>query len=739
MTKLRFATRLKCSTAITGALALLAASAAAVEARAADQPAGPVSQGQAAPAQKDGETAPGEIVVTAERRSERLQNVPISIAVMTGAKLDSNTASGTSEALTGVAGVSITANTQNGSNMVEIRGVSAGDANFGGAATVGFYIDSLPFGFVRTAIAPNLDAYDLDRVEVLRGPQGTLYGASASNGVVRVLTHDPDLDQFEVKFRTSLSDTYNGGDSYRDDLAVNVPLIKDQLAARLVFGYDSLGGWISQPGYKDANSSIVQDFRGRVRYQPTDHLTLDLTIWQDSNLQNAASSAYSPYFNSEPHKDPDTATTDTYGLHLAYDFSTFSVSLASSLVQYKSDGSNDYDNGFGGGYPGLFVHSTWRSDVSSSEINLHSTTDGDWRWSAGAIYRDGTDRTFFGYGFYASPGSLFSDSTDQDTSQSYAVFGEVTRLLFDKQVEVTGGLRFFHDQVTTLDPTGVVPGIASETSQKVSPRAVLTWHPNPNLSYYASYSEGFRSGYPQLISVVQASLPAVFPAAKPDNLENYEIGAKGNIFHNTTFDAAVYYIDWQSVQQAIKVPLYPLGAGTSPTYTTGIINAQSASGAGVDLSITTQPIEGLRLTGGVDYNGLGMDSDVDSAGGVLYYKGDRLDLSPAITANANLQYSFPLFSNLRGRFEFGGNYTSKQTDRTISPGVPLYVHSGDDVTVLNTSFSIVQSGRWTWTAYINNLNNFTGVVAPSNIANLFPNWDSRMRPRTIGMQFEVHY
>ena len=105
------------------------------------------------------------------------------------------------------------------------------------AALVGYYLDSVPFSLVKSAIAPDFDAYDLQRVEVLRGPQGTLYGANSENGLVRVLTNDADLNNYEFKARSSVSSTDGGGGNYRGDMAVNVPLVDGKLAARLVLGY----------------------------------------------------------------------------------------------------------------------------------------------------------------------------------------------------------------------------------------------------------------------------------------------------------------------------------------------------------------------------------------------------------------------------------------------------------------------------------------------------------------------
>ena len=164
-----------------------------------------------------------ELVVTAQKREERLQNVPISISVLSGAALDKQS-SGVAEALSQVAGVSLSASGMAGGGQVTIRGVSANFPLLGGSSTSAYYIDAIPFGFVKSAIAPDASAYDMQRIEVLRGPQGTLYGASALNGVVRLLTTDPDLEKLEFKGRANVSNTERGDPSYGGDVAVNVPL-----------------------------------------------------------------------------------------------------------------------------------------------------------------------------------------------------------------------------------------------------------------------------------------------------------------------------------------------------------------------------------------------------------------------------------------------------------------------------------------------------------------------------------
>ena len=148
-----------------------------------------------------------EIVVTAQKREQRLQDVPIGITVMRGSTLDNSSAVSFLDALGSVPGVAITgtqnAAFQGGGAQLSIRGVTASAPSLAGTSPVAYYLDGVPFGLVKSAVVPDLAPYDLDRVEVLRGPQGTLYGASAEDGVVRVITSRADLHNFDIKTRVS--------------------------------------------------------------------------------------------------------------------------------------------------------------------------------------------------------------------------------------------------------------------------------------------------------------------------------------------------------------------------------------------------------------------------------------------------------------------------------------------------------------------------------------------------------
>ena len=220
-----------------------------------------------------------EVIVTAQKRAERLQDVPISISVLGAQDLDRSTLSGVTEALNLVPGVSANVGVQGGGTQITIRGVGASEPLFNGSSPIGYYLDSAPFGLVKTAILPDSDIYDLERVEVLRGPQGTLYGANAENGLVRVLTNDANLDQFQLKSRATVSNTEDGGGNYWGDVAVNVPLIEGKLAIRGVVDYTNSSGWINSPVDTHVNDSELRTFRLKINAQPTDQLSIGLSAW----------------------------------------------------------------------------------------------------------------------------------------------------------------------------------------------------------------------------------------------------------------------------------------------------------------------------------------------------------------------------------------------------------------------------------------------------------------------------
>lgn len=669
-----------------------------------------------------------EIIVTAQKRQERLQDVPISITALSGADLDRSTVEGVTAALRRVPGIAANI-PRNGGTQLTVRGVSANQMFASGSTAIAYYLDSIPFGLVRAAIVPDASAYDLERVEALRGPQGTLYGASALNGVVRVLTKDANPDAFEFKARTSVSATDDGDESYRGDFAVNVPIIDDKLAARAVIGYQDVGGWADRPNKENANDGEIGSARLKINAQPTEQLSIGLLAW-----------LYRYDFNGLPTSDDDDRQAalvdepvknefDAYSLKVGYDVGSVSVTSMTSYLDYLNFSTLDL----------IVINVPLRFDtdvtsqIFSEELILSSTGEGPWRWSAGGIYREGEDRratTQHPYGVYTL--APFFDQSDKSTS--FAVFGELTRTLFDHRLELTAGLRYFEDKVKSWEnynPQGLPLIRTEEKFDAVTPRAVVTWHVNDALTMYASYAEGFRSGFDQSAAVKRSN--PQFPPMDADTLTNYEMGAKGNLAAGRfNYEVAVYFIDWADVQQTLSVVAPP-----NPVPITANVNGESASGLGVDLGFVAR-FGGLSVGINGSWNDLTRDEDVIAAGVLLFDKGSRLNSSPEYTAGAFADYTFPL-----GRTGFDASFSTSANYISETPSSPRLVQGrrvdgfpSDPLLTLDASISIAAREHWVATAFGDNLTNERGTQLYDAGA---PTWSMRLRPRTIGLQLEYRF
>ena len=673
-----------------------------------------------------------EIVVTAQKREERLQTVPISISVLDGKTLDSQATGGTLEALSQVPGV--TEFTSNAGNMtaIAIRGVAPGSAFLDGSPTVGYYLDSIPYSLVKSANVPNTNDFDMSRIEVLRGPQGTLYGASSLNGVVRVLTNDADPTHFEAKARVGGSATDGGGPSGRVDAEVNIPLIQDVLAVRIVGGDEYLGGWIDQPVRhdSDANSSHSDNVRVKVDARPTDDLKIDLAAWHSSEHADAPNFADSAGHQYTPLPLPQETTFDAYNAKIAYELPFMSISSSTSDLSLKRTLYTDYS------YitPTSQLYSRLPAETFAEEFLLNSKGSGPWRASAGAFYRNAHDDLY-----QTLPPVLAGPIYWRDSSKSYAGFGQITRTFADDHFELSAGLRYFHDTVgvQSLPTQDALLALIDHTTvfhAFPTPRVVATWLPNADLTVYASYSEGFRSGFNQSPLALLAA-PGL-PPVQADKLHNYELGAKGSLFNGfATYDAALYYIKWDGVQQSGEILYNGVIIGAS-------INGSSASGPGIDASLTLHPTQGLEIGGSLSYNDLTQDQAVLSQGVVLYPKGARLANSAAFTADAFVHYGFALNGKLDAHFNTSGNYSSAQTFSLLSGDSSQLYASGKPLLV-NSSFEISNHFNQSLSLYVENLTNWHGLMEPAPpaapTADAEASAELRTRPRTVGVQLEAKY
>lgn len=676
-----------------------------------------------------------EVIVTAQKREQDLQSVPISISVVSGETLDRSVSGGVLDEVQKVPGVAITPGGNTGS-QITIRGVGPTATSFFGSSPAGYYLDSVPFGFIKAAFVPDLGAYDLDRVEVLRGPQGTLYGASSTGGLVRILTKDPNLDATEFKYDSFLSNTRYGGLNFGNDAAVNIPLAEGVVAARLVVGYHDLDGWIDQPvtGRKNANDSKIKTLRFKVKAEPTDALMLKASVWFSRQEDGAPPFATDGRQYGTNIDETANSDFDLYEFDLGYDFGWAAFNSSTSFMNY------DFDRNSGTGTGGFL--NVQNADVFSEEATLVSTGDGPWRWTLGGIYR-GVDEQIIQFANDGTGVICCGDVAPTDISlysRSYAAYGELTRAFLDGRFELSGGLRYFHDKVyqnenSRVDGLTPLGRTRSRTFNKVSPRVVATWLPSRHFTAYASYSEGFRSGVDQYANALR--LTPSLPDADPDNLKNYEIGIKGDLGRILNFEVAAYYQDWRDVQYANLTYDAVIGRFHAVT-----LNGPSASGPGVDASLTVRPSRHLSLGGTVSWNDLTYDDTVIADFGpfgsaVVYDKGDRLNASPEWTASAWGEYAVPLSGWARElRFSASANYVSERYERLFGKGGPNF--TAKPLTTVAARATLELENNLSIAVFADNLTNEQTPISGADPTVGRAEF-KRLRPQTVGVQLGFKY
>ncbi len=663
------------------------------------------------------ETQPAgsDIVVTAQRRDTKLLETPVSIGVLTAADLDSANVRGVSDALTRVAGVSLI-ESKPGETSIAIRGALSG----AGTSATGFYLDDVPFAFIRISTLPDSNAYDLARVEVLRGPQGTLYGASSLNGTVRIITNDPDLDAIQTSGRIRVSDTSRGGGiNFQGDLMANLPLVPGTLAVRGVVGYGYLSGFIRSrlDGRTRINDTDAQNYRFKVRFQPSDNFTLDGLVSHGVINNGAPSQSLDDFTTAFRSNQSDDKVLDVYSLVANYDAGAVSLYSATGYVDYTNDANLSIS--------GIDLKFAQPARSFTQELRISSSDQGPWQWTIGGFYKHVAEDLMQD----ARPVPGFEGVLRaHETSQSYAAFADVTRKLFDDRLELTGGIRYFHDKHVTTQISNfnvnAPGGVRVGRYEKVTGRALVTFKPSSAATFYASYSTGFRSGMNQSSGVL--FIDPTFPDVRPDSITNYEFGAKGSLAEGmVTYETAVYYTDWKDTQQIYRVP-----QGFNAR-----VNIPGAHGVGAEGRIAVKASDSLSFEGTLAWNDLRINETSLSRNQPLFLKGSRLNDSPEWTGSFGLNYRGDIGNDIRLVAAGNLTYSSARLLRYLS-GNTLTVSASDEITAVNVSIGIEKT-HWSLGLFATNLFDERGAVQGRD-SNVSLN-AARLRPRTIGIQGTFKY
>jgi len=613
----------------------------------------------------------GEIIVTAQKRTERLQDVPMSISVISGDRLTATQSTTLQDIVDSVPGMQVVSTEPVGNTLV-IRGIDAGGGggNAGINASVATYVDEVPYTSqgpfsYGVYIAPNFDPYDLARVEVLRGPQGTLYGANALSGLLKYVTNAPDPSGYHVSFLLGGNDVEHGGAGYELHGMINIPLASTA-AFRLTAGGTYIPGYIDDPtlGRDGANDVRRTNTRAAFLWQPNDDLAIRATAaYQrlsagDNNRVDLDPSTLRPIYGAlitgRDFPGPQRVSNEIYNATINWNL-RFGA-LTSSTSWTKVDPYLIFDESaslgpvissiFGGNYGAIGVV---REPVHSikQELRLAAVQQQPLEWTVGVYFDDEAAHEFEAIyaaslnprqvllNFQLALGEYHIDSTYRE----YASFADLNYHITSAFELGIGGRYSKSEQTYHQLNDGFVTGsdnFGAESDQGVFTYSVDSkYRFTPGLMAYARVASGFVPGGPN-DAMPGSNLPPTFNSS---STTNYELGVKGGTDEGRiNYDVDVFDTEWRNIQLEAVFGNFA-----------GITNGGTARSRGLEGSFTFRPIEELTLMLNAAYTDARLTQDTTpSFGG---HDGDRLPLSPLFSGTVGADYQRPLGANVSG---FGG-------------------------------------------------------------------------------------
>jgi outer membrane receptor protein involved in Fe transport len=572
------------------------------------------------------------VVVTASKRAETLKNVPLSVTVLGQDELTRLNARSFEDYVNNIPGMGLLESSPTHPQIV-LRGINAG----GVGSTVGILLDESPYGSSSalangTDTAPNLDTFDMQRVEVLRGPQGTLYGASTLGGLLKFVTNAPDPTAMAAQFEAGGTTLDDGGSGGFARAMVNVPLA-DDFAVRVV-GFDKTDpGWIDDPLRKLKDINGVRSFGGRAAalYEPTSKVSVRLNaLTQEVHANNDASEDVTlvggnlvpTYGLYEQQRTVNSYSATRYSLYNA----TVNWNLDwASLTSATSYGTlHDFLFTDASGVYGADVQGFLRVDKFTQEVRLASNPgSGPLDWLAGVYYthEDASLHQDIVFAPHGTPlGSLQLDSSYIET----AGFADAT-YHFSPSFDISVGGRYSHNSQDALE-FGLASAAGASTGDVFTWSTSADYHVDEDTTLYARIAKGFRPGGPNPLPIGGGTgAPAFFGA---DSLISYEGGVKSDLLDGKlSFDADVYYIDWTDIQLLAVIN------------NTGVdVNGGSARSYGVEWDAQWRPLDRLTLGWSGAYTNAALTSDTPPIVGGL--DGDPLPWAPKWTSTLDGDYRF---------------------------------------------------------------------------------------------------
>jgi outer membrane receptor protein involved in Fe transport len=694
-----------------------------------------------------------DVIVTANKREQSLRDVALPISAVTGDQLAKANANSLADYVTRLPGV-VFNDYQPGVSEVVIRGIAATTYHEQGQTTTGYYINDInvvepgfPIGI------PDVDTFDLDRVEVLRGPQGTLFGSSTLGGLVNYIVKTADPSGIHAAAEGSVGSTrHSSGDvNWSGKAMVNLPIIKDVLAVRVMglqrydAGYaDNLG-----TGRKGSNDFRTRGLRGSIVFTPADGTKLTyLSTYQDTKLddQTYLTDINALTRSGIAHEEPQKTSFFLNSLRLDQDLGFANFTVFGSVDEKTN--RTQFDASFYGFLTGHTADALApvslteaRANIKQVEARLASKGNGPFTWLIGSSYMRATKHEYdydlapgsqAVLGSVQAPGDRIYGFVSDTLNTDFGVFGEVSYRPVPA-LELTFGGRYYSNRAEgdVVNQHSYVGGNAVDLTGHVdqrehgfTPKATISLRPTPGFLAYLTYSRGYRVGGINPNAGLLTALPVSYGS---DNVDNYEAGVKFGLLGNRLLiDATVFDIDWKNIQAR--------EFGPAPTFYSYVINAGSANVAGVEFSGTAKVTRNLTFGSNVTYQDAELSSFLPYAfapNGEGYDSGSTLPGSSRWSVANNLVFDVPQLT-FAPTLEIAHRYISTAP---VAFGNPTY---RGGFSQFDVRASITAIGKVRVMAYLNNVFDKRGLLNGPFAGQTFPAF-SIIRPRTVGLRLDAGF
>ncbi|MEE4453096.1 TonB-dependent receptor [Novosphingobium resinovorum] len=702
----------------------------------------------------------GDIVVTASKRtSSTIQDTPIAVQALGGDSLKEKGAVDFADFYRSIPALNVQ-DEGPGDKRYVIRGINAA-----GAGTVGLYLDETVITGENSqdggGQAPDVKLFDIDRVEVLKGPQGTTFGASSMAGTMRYITKKADPDGgVNGYFQSALRATKGAALGMQSDGAVNIPIVKGVFAVRASGFYADLPGWIDNKFENGANAEKSKAGRITARLQATPDLTVDVTamyqdVHQDAknyyNLQDYSGAALPRDYQADEVRSPYDDKSEIYNATVNYkqSYGTFTGTVSRFVrdTGFTRDASLAADSFFGLDYSdegrSALVQKKHRR-VDSGELRFASDFGGPIQVLVGGFFQN--ENRFYhsswptadAQGNITADSDMLLDRTVDTRIKERALFGELSYKFLDN-LTFTAGARLFDFKLSQLSTSLVAAGggagsgagnMLHAKDNGVIGRFNLAWKVSDQVNTYVQVAQGYRSGGtndPTAAEIAGVTIPEGYGS---DSLWNYEWGVKTTLLDRKLFlNGALYYIDWSDIQVSQQAT-----SGTVSFSYTG--NGGKATVKGAEVTLEARPVAGLDINVSGNYNvaELSEDNPIVATG----RKGDRIPYVPKLTGAASVDYT--TFVDALGLdASFGANVSYQGSSATKFNATIDNYQKLDSYWMVGLRAGI-NKAPWSLNLNVSNLfNDRTTINYNEIVPGLYPLGYYTNRPRTVSLSGMVKF